>query len=182
MLEVVKAYQAPSIPPVLVPIDFSDCSRAALTYAARLLDGTRTPLLMLHVIHDSAAHPGIYRDHHPTHSASSITDIAGEMVGEMLEELCSQSPGLKALEPARLRLVRGLPGQRIIEIAELERAVMIIMGTHGRNGIAHLLQGSVAEYVLNHARIPVTTVKEDVMEPEHLNVDGLISTSLSGGI
>ena len=50
------------------------------------------------------------------------------------------------MQPVPL-LISGLPGRRIVEVAEREQASMIIMGTHGRNGFAHMLQGSVAEYV-----------------------------------
>ena len=182
MREVAEISRVPSKPAVLVPIDFSDCSRAALTYAAQLVDGNPTPLLILHVIHDSATHPGVYRNHHPRHCALSITDVATEMVAEMLEEIRNQAPDLEALQTARTLLVSGLPGQRIIEVAEKEQVAMIVMGTHGRDGIAHMLQGSVAEYVSKHSRFPVTTVKESVTAVERLNIDALSNTGFSGGI
>ncbi|MGD2055948.1 MAG: universal stress protein [Gammaproteobacteria bacterium] len=182
MREAAEILRAPSRAVVLVPIDFSDCSRAALAYAAQLVDGSRTQLLILHVIHDSASHPGVYRNHHPRHSAVSITDVAGEMVAEMLDEIRSQAPELGALQTARSLLVSGLPGQRIVEVAEKERVAMIVMGTHGRNGIAHMLQGSVAEHVSKYSRVPVTTVKESTATAERLNVDALSNSGISGGI
>jgi nucleotide-binding universal stress UspA family protein len=100
-----------------------------------------------------------------------MIDIAEEMLDELLTKLRGKHPDLTALKTARTRLVQGLPGARIIEIAAQERAAMILMGTHGRSGIAHFLQGSVAEHVSKHARVPVTTVREKVVMPVKLNLD-----------
>lgn len=54
----------------------------------------------------------------------------------------------------------GPPGEVICWLAEESRCDLIVMGTHGRSGIRHLLQGSVAEYVVRHARCPVTVVRD----------------------
>ena len=173
---------APSRQPVLVPVDFSDCSKAALLYASRLVEGTRTPLALLHVIHDDVRRPGVYRSSNNHHMARPITDIATEMVEEMLVELRDQEPDLSALQTVTPLLVRGLPGRRIIEVAEREQAMMIIMGTHGRSGFAHLLQGSVAEYVAKYARAPVMTIKDDSHLPGALNLSWIETAGVPGGI
>jgi nucleotide-binding universal stress UspA family protein len=163
-------------------VDFSDCSKAALLYACRMVEGTRTPLALLHVIHDDVRRPGVYRSPNNHHMARPITDIAAEMVEDMLVELRDQEPGLQVLQSITPLLVRGLPGRRIIEVAEREQAAMIIMGTHGRNGFAHLLQGSVAEYVAKYARAPVMTVKDDSYLPGLLNLSWLENAGVPGGI
>jgi nucleotide-binding universal stress UspA family protein len=168
--------------PLLVPMDFSDCSRAALLYASRLVEGTRIPLLLLHVIHDDIRRPGVYRSQISQHMARPITDIAAEMVEDMLAEIRSQEPGLQALQTVETLLIRGLPGRRIIEVAEREQAALIVMGTHGRNGFAHLMQGSVAEYVAKYARSPVMTVKDDSYLPGSLNLSWLDTAHVPGGI
>jgi len=180
--------QSPATPPVsrrhpvLVPVDFSACSRSALVCAARMVEGSRTPLLLLHVIHDPAGRPGLYRNRDRRHSARPIIDIAAEMVADMLDGVRNQEPGLPALENARTLLIRGLPGRRIVEVAERERAALIIMGTHGRDGFAHLLQGSVAEYVTKFASAPVMTVKDENFFPVSLNLDSLQNAKVPGGI
>ncbi|MGB5426853.1 MAG: universal stress protein [Gammaproteobacteria bacterium] len=171
MLEVIDTPQPLNRRPILVPVDFSECSRSALLYACRLVEGTHTPLLILHVVHDSPGKPGVYRRHNGDHPSRPMIDIADEMLDELLTKLHSKNPDLTALKTARTRLIQGLPGARIIEIAAQERAAMILMGTHGRSGIAHFLQGSVAEYVSKHARVPVTTVRENVVMPVKLNLD-----------
>jgi nucleotide-binding universal stress UspA family protein len=171
MQEVSDTHQSASKRPILVPVDFSDCSTAALLYACRLVEGTSTSLLILHVVHDSPSNPGVYRKHDVSHLSRPMIDIAQDMLSGLLTRLRRDHPDLSALTDARTQLVEGLPGPRIIEIAVRKRAAMILMGTHGRSGIAHFLQGSVAEYVTKHARIPVTTLRENVAEPVKLNLD-----------
>jgi nucleotide-binding universal stress UspA family protein len=149
--------------PVLVPVDFSARSRAALIYAARMTVDSRTPLLVLHVIHDSGNDPGFYRRNDDDNPLLPIADVASEMLDDWLYKLRNATPELdKTLKRARMRLVGGLPGRRIVEVAETEHAVMIVMGTHGRTGLAQLLRGSVTEYVVTHATVPVTTLREGI--------------------
>jgi hypothetical protein len=59
---------------------------------------------------------------------------------------------------------------------------MIIMGTHGRNGFAHLLHGSVAEYVARYAKAPVMTVKDDSCLAGSLKLSWLDTAGVPGGI
>jgi len=86
------------------------------------------------------------------------------------------------MTPATSLTLCGLPGLRIVEVAERRQAAMIIMGTHGRNGFAHLLQGPVAEYVAKYARSPVMTVKDDSTLPGSLNLSWLDTAHVPGGI
>jgi universal stress protein A len=170
--------------PVLVPVDFSDCSRAALIYAARMTANTRTPLLVLHIIHDSGDDPGVYRRSHDDNPLLPIADVASEMLEDWLYKVRKQAPELdKTLRRARIRLVGGLPGRRIVEVAEAERAAMIVMGTHGRSGISLLLRGSVTEHVMAHATVSVTTLREGIDAspgPESLKFTTLIEDAASG--
>jgi len=53
----------------------------------------------------------------------------------------------------------GSPRPVIVESAVELQCQMIVMGTHGRSGLTHLLMGSVAEYVVRHSRVPVLTVR-----------------------
>jgi len=170
--------------PVIVPVDFSDRSRAALIYAARMTAGSRTPLMVLHVIHDSGNTPGFYRRHHGDNPLLPIADVASEMLEDWLYKLCKDEPELdKTLKHARTRLVGGLPGRRIIEVAEAEHAAMIVMGTRGRIGLPHLLRGSVTEYVMTHAAMPVITLREGIdvaRRAAHLKFASRIENAVSG--
>jgi nucleotide-binding universal stress UspA family protein len=167
--------------PILVPVDFSDCSRYALVYAATLVKETGNTLLVLHVVHDAPDAPGSYHRVDENHPSRPMIDIATDMLDGLLAELRREYPGLAALETARTLLVHGLPGKRIIEIARHEHPAMILMGTHGRSGFAHFLQGSVAEYVSKHAGVPVTTVREDDTVPGKLNLDEAAGAQAQGG-
>jgi universal stress protein A len=153
--------QVGPIHPVLVPVDFSQCARSALIYAASLTSNTRTPLLLLHVVHDSASDPGFYRRSDMGNPLRPIVDVAGEMLEIWLTSIRRETPEVDpTLGRARRRLVEGLPGSRIVEVAEAEQAAMIIMGTNGRSGLSQLLRGSVTEYVMAHARVPLTILRE----------------------
>jgi len=169
--------------PVIVPVDFSDRSRAALVYAARITAESRTPLMVLHVIHDSGNNPGFYR-RHDGNPLLPIADVASEMLEDWLYKLCKEVPELdKTLKRARTRLVGGLPGRRIIEVAEAEHAAMIVMGTRGRTGLPNLLRGSVTEYVMTHATMPVITLREGIdvaRGAAHLKLASRIENAVSG--
>jgi nucleotide-binding universal stress UspA family protein len=52
----------------------------------------------------------------------------------------------------------GLPTETILEVAKRKKMDLIIMGTHGRKGLMHLLMGSVAEYVVRHSKVPVMVI------------------------
>jgi nucleotide-binding universal stress UspA family protein len=149
----------PPAHPLLVPVDFSDCSKSALVYAAHVAEGTNTTLLVLHVVHEPRDRPGYYRSHDRSEHTLPLADIAEGMLEDFLCEVRRAKPELKALAGLRTMLVEGLPGDRILEVARREKAAMIIMGTNGRTGMARLLQGSVAREVSANAGAPVTTVK-----------------------
>jgi nucleotide-binding universal stress UspA family protein len=61
--------------------------------------------------------------------------------------------------PVELRVVAGHPFERILEVAVREQVALIVLGTHGRTGLAHAIMGSVAERVVRLAPCPVLTVK-----------------------
>jgi nucleotide-binding universal stress UspA family protein len=67
---------------------------------------------------------------------------------------------LKALIPDAQTVVReASPPAAIVDVALELNCQMIVMGTHGRSGVKHLLLGSVAEYVVRNSKIPVLTVR-----------------------
>lgn len=76
------------------------------------------------------------------------------------EQVTRSFDQLKATLPDTEMLVReASPRPTIVEAAVELNCDLIVMGTHGRSGIAHLLLGSVAEYVVEHSKVPVMTVK-----------------------
>ncbi|MGQ4809874.1 putative universal stress protein [Candidatus Entotheonellaceae bacterium PAL068K] len=129
---------------LLVPLDFSPDAERALDYAVELAQQFQARLTLMHVVYMP-----------PTtevHLAAYLSEIeAGAEHDMQLYEKRVQDTGL-ALETI---LVRGVPFREIINLAEAQHVDLIVMGTHGRTGVKHLLLGSVAERVARLAPCPV---------------------------
>jgi nucleotide-binding universal stress UspA family protein len=146
--------------PVLVPVDFSDYSEAALLCAAELAQVLGAELVVLHVVHDPGEAPGYYSVKGRTKQLERMEDVAAQMLEEFLTMIRDKHPDLEALQKAESQLVTGLPVNRILETAEKIQARMIVMGSQGRTGLAHMMLGSKAEQVVRLSPIPVTIVKD----------------------
>ena len=144
--------------PILVAVDFSDYSRAALHWACKVAVSLRASIVLLHVVHDPADAPGYYRDDMKD-AMRPMEDVAKKMMSKFLKEVCHANPRNTALKNLETQLVTGLPVTRILKAADKMNARMIVMGSQGRTGLAHLLVGSKAEQVVRMAKIPVTIVK-----------------------
>ena len=135
---------------ILVPTDFSDQASKALEWARSFADAFGAKLVLLHVI-----------------DIFSLTETGSVMAGSDLLHLFRVQAqqgmdGLKRLIPDAEAFVREASPRPVIVDAALElNCQMIIMGTHGRSGLAHLLLGSVAEYVVRNSKVPVLTVRGD---------------------
>jgi nucleotide-binding universal stress UspA family protein len=147
--------------PVLVPVDFSPYSAAALVWAARLCDCLEVPLIVLHVAHDPESAPGYYVRSKRKKHLRRIEEAAEEMMEEFLQQVAEDNPDSEHLQELESMLVHGLPVTRILELADKLDASMIVMGSQGRTGLPHLLLGSKAERIAQLAPIPVTIVKDE---------------------
>ena len=150
---------APTVTKILVPTDFSETADAALAYAKTLAGCLGASLHLLHVFTD------------PSTAVLHAADMYAPMPPEVRE---------RALEIARARLaerldadekiyfrgtdaiVTGLTAKQIVKYAAEHGIELIVMGTHGRRGVAHLFLGSVAEHVVRTASCPVLTVSDTV--------------------
>ncbi|MBK8888858.1 MAG: universal stress protein [Dechloromonas sp.] len=146
--------------PILVPVDFSDYSEAALLLACDLAACLGTRLVILHVVHDPLNMPGYYARMARKKTLTRMEDVAGEMLDDFLAGVAKRNPEREALHKPELLLVKGIPVTRILQVAEKQKASMLVMGSKGTTGLRHLLLGSVAEQVVGLARLPVTIVKE----------------------
>ena len=145
--------------PILVPIDFSPCSEAALLQAAELAEALQAPISVLHVVHDLSQAPGYDALKGRKKQLRRMEDIAADMAQEYMQEIQKKYPGPGALHNAETLLVVGIPVTRILEAADKVDARMIVMGSQGRTGLSHLMLGSKAEQVVRLAKIPVMIVK-----------------------
>lgn len=147
---------------ILVPVDFSDCSRDALEYAAEVARQAQASLTLLHVLEPVSYGLDF------TLGQSRTREQVRETWTKRLEELASS---LKALQvPVTSQLRGGLPADSILDSAKTLPCDLIVMGTHGRRGISHALSGSVAEAVLRKAHCPVLTVRSPKFGPGHSRV------------
>jgi nucleotide-binding universal stress UspA family protein len=143
----------PLISRILVAIDFSSHSSNALAWARSQADAFGAKLILLHVIdHVPGAVAGLGAE------SDDVADVAPLYA---LHEQAEKSMGeLKALIPDAQVVVReASPPAAIVDVALELNCQMIVMGTHGRSGVKHLLLGSVAEYVVRNSTIPVLTVR-----------------------
>jgi nucleotide-binding universal stress UspA family protein len=145
---------------LLVAVDFTPYSAKALVFASELAEKLDAPLLVLHVIHDPAEAPGFYAQKGKKKKfLQSMEEAAEEMMAEFLARMRKDHPDQMPIKKAIPLLVVGTPVTRILEVAKKKQARMIILGSHGRTGLSHLLVGSKAERVVQLSPIPVTIVK-----------------------
>ena len=144
---------------ILCPVDFSDSSDHAMRYAVALAQTFGAALTLLHVVAPVvAALPG----------ETALPDTLHADIDELAaacEERLRQTVGTLAAEGLSVqpKVLNGVPFVEIIRYARDAETDLIVMGTHGRTGLGHLLIGSVAERVVRKAPCPVLTVKH----PEH---------------
>jgi nucleotide-binding universal stress UspA family protein len=146
---------------ILVPVDFSPHSGAALVCAAELAEVLDLPIVVLHVVHDLGEAPGYYAIKGRKKHLARMEDVAADMLDDFMRKVRKKFPERQTLKDAETVLVVGLPVSRILEMAKRINARMIIMGSMGRTGISHVLLGSKAEQVVRLAPIPVMIVKRD---------------------
>jgi nucleotide-binding universal stress UspA family protein len=145
--------------PLLVPVDFSEYSEAALCEACALSEGLGVPLVVLHVVHDPGDMPGYYTKVTKKKHLMRIEDAAAKMFEAFLKSAAKKNPGCKKLKKVETILVTGLPVTRILEVAKKTEARMVVMGSQGRTGFQHMMLGSKAERVAQLCPVPVTIVK-----------------------
>ena len=145
---------------LLVAVDFTPFSEQALVFASELAEKIEAQLLVLHVIHDPLEAPGFYAQKGKKKKfIQSMEEAAEEMMTRFLKRMRKANPAQKPIQEAIPLLVVGTPVTRILEIAKKKKVYMIIIGSHGRTGLSHMLVGSKAERVVQLSPIPVTVVK-----------------------
>ena len=144
---------------ILVPTDFSKHSHNALRYAVAFAEKFGAELHLLHVVQDLALFiPDNVGGAPPV---VPPVDQLTAAVHEALQRVIREN-GLERLRVCP-EVREGTPFHEIIRCARDRDVDLIVMGTHGRSGLAHVLLGSVAEKVVRKAPCPVLTVRH----PEH---------------
>jgi nucleotide-binding universal stress UspA family protein len=135
---------------ILAPTDFSDPSLQAITYAFELAQAFGAKLSLLHVI-ELPVYP------------MEVYPLLEELEQDARTALARLLPEAEDAHVDVSHLVEiGLPYQKILQTAAAEKADLIVIATHGRTGLSHLVLGSVAERVVRLAPCPVLTVRATV--------------------
>jgi len=134
---------------IVFPTDFSTASDAALVHAEALAKQSGSRLLIVHGEEPPLAYGGgeLYY---------GLPEPDSERILKMLEDVRPRDPAVPFIH----RLTMGDPAGEIVRLATDEGADMIVLGTHGRTGMARLLMGSVAEAIVRRAPCPVLVYRE----------------------
>ncbi len=142
---------------ILVPTDFGAASDAALRYARALAAQFGAAINLVHVFEEPLA-SGAFMGAMPPDLRHALKRAAREQLDKRHAEHA------QALPLSSHDLLTGPAAKRIVERANELDADLIVMGTHARGGLSHLLMGSVAENVVRTAKCPVLTTHEPESE------------------
>ena len=139
---------------ILCPVDFSEPSRYAQRVAAQLAIDNGAELVVAHAWEAPL---------HPEYSELMLkNEILAPVLKREEDALAAMKKELEDLGPKNVhaKLLFGVPWHAIVEESRKDPTYdVIVMGTHGRSGIKHVLVGSVAERVARHANCPVLLVR-----------------------
>jgi universal stress protein A len=141
----------PLVTRILAPSDFSEASDTAMEYARLLAHRFGASLHLLHVVNEPLLVEGLAAEAFINAPPTTRTTL----VDEARAHLRQRAAGTSSQE-----VVFGYAAPAIVEYATRLDADLIVMGSHGRTGLAHLLLGSVAETVVRTAPCPVLTVRQ----------------------
>ncbi|MCC6750389.1 MAG: universal stress protein [Deltaproteobacteria bacterium] len=142
---------------ILVPVDFSLCSWSALQHAAALARKLAAEVDILHILETPHYIVPEVMVFPPGEAPQTLAEYTRTQVSKEMDRFLQDAPNVGDV-PIRVLIERGDPLRKIIELAENNGYDLIVMGTHGRRGLTHLLLGSVAERVVQRSRCPVLTV------------------------
>ena len=138
---------------ILLPTDFSEFSAEATKYASALAEQFGAELHLLYVVDELPVLA-------PDYGGMNWQDFLDEMQTAARQQLASVlDPQWKAGQQVVEDVRRGTPFLEIVRYAKENDIDLIVLGTHGRSGLSHVLIGSVAERVVRSAPCPVLTVR-----------------------
>jgi nucleotide-binding universal stress UspA family protein len=140
---------------ILVPTDFSEPSDAALEYARTLAAKFGASIHLFHVVEDQFVTGPFGAEMYVPHPPGTLSYLTAEAQGNMTRRVTADD---RTTLRATTEIIVGTAARTIVEYAADNGYDLIVMGTHGRTGLAHVLVGSVAEYVVRNAPCPVLTV------------------------
>lgn len=146
-----------AIKKVLVPIDFSDYSKSALKYAVNFAKSFNADIILVYVVEPVIYPPDFSMGQIAMPSINSEWD---DRAKDELQKLAKNE--ITDIKNTKTIIKTGKPFVEIVETAKEENVDLIIIATHGRSGVEHILFGSTAEKVVRKAPCPVLTLREPI--------------------
>ncbi len=141
---------------ILVPTDFSEFSRPALDYACAIAARFESQLHLLHVVPD----PAMLVPESHAFSVEAMQAQSAALIEDAKERIeLLPTDGWDNGKPVRREVRTGAVFMEIIDYAKSFEIDLLVIGTHGRSGLMHVLLGSVAEKIVRKSPCPVLTVK-----------------------
>ncbi len=155
-----------SINRILVPVDFSVHAGRAVQFATTLANKFGARVSLLHVVEDPFVSGAWQAEAFITNFPELLNDLTRRAEGQLHDLKKDLAAHGFVVDTA---VITGKPARAIVEYAETGHFDVIVMGTHGRTGLAHAFVGSVAERVVQRAPCAVLTVREPVASGEKKN-------------
>ena len=162
----------PTIKRILVPTDFSVTSDDAVSYAAAVAGRFDATVHLIHVLHDPLAAQGAWEFYIP--EAAESRERRHKDAKDRLWQIAAPyvSAGVRVTTEVRF----GSPAEEVVAAAAAYGSDLVVMGTHGRSGLPHLLLGSIAERVIRTAPCPVLAVRQQLATAGVAEEQALAST------
>ncbi|HTK80886.1 MAG TPA: universal stress protein [Bacteroidota bacterium] len=141
---------------ILVPIDFSEHSRHALSYALSVAKQFHSEILLVYVV-ETTVYPAEFGFGQVALPSAQIEEEFMQRGKRELDKLVRSD--VKNQVECRAIVAEGKPAQEILTLAQKEEVDMIVIATHGHTGVEHLLFGSTTEKVVRKAPCPVLVVR-----------------------
>jgi nucleotide-binding universal stress UspA family protein len=140
---------------IVCPTDFSDPSYEGLKVAREFAEHFSAELILVNVIFPGPIVPGVAE---PGFHIPAALEAMQETAKKNLQDLSRKKMPEKI--PVRTLVISGKPAYEIVDLADKEKADIIVIATHGESGWQKFLFGSVTEKVIRMASCPVLTVQQ----------------------
>jgi universal stress protein A len=144
---------------LLVPVDYSGCSRGALRFAADLAQKYQAAVDIVHVWDRPSYVSDVVMSRTDSISGKSLIELIQQNRQRDLDEFLG-TVELPQGMTATGRLISGDPASALLHELQQGKHDLVVVGTHGRTGLSHVLLGSVAEKLARLSPVPVLTVPD----------------------